>query len=63
MLYRDVEIKEVLRGLEVDVLKGLSDAEAQKRLAEYGKNEFAKKKKFSALKLFIKQFYDFLTLL
>ena len=63
MLYRNVEIKEVLRGLKVDVLKGLSDAEAQKRLAEYGLNEFAKKKRLSVLKLFVKQFYDFLTLL
>lgn len=63
MLYKGVKIEEIIKSLKTDENRGLSDIEAQKRLKEYGPNEFAKEKKFSALKLFIKQFYDFLTLL
>jgi Ca2+-transporting ATPase len=40
--------------------KGLSDAEAGTRLGKYGLNEIVSAKKFSSLKLFLKQFTSFL---
>ena len=41
---------------------GLSDAQAAEGLRQYGKNELARKKKNSPVKIFISQFKDFLTL-
>lgn len=59
----DLSIKRVIKKLGTDEIKGLSGLEVEKRLKKYGLNEVAKTRKFSALKLFIRQFYDFLTLL
>lgn len=39
---------------------GLTEAEAQKRLTEYGKNQIEKKKKFNIIKIFFSQFNSFL---
>ncbi len=59
----NLPVKEVIKKLKTDEKNGLNSIEVKKRLEEYGLNEIAKKKKFSTLKLFFKQFYDFLTLL
>ena len=63
MLYKDIEIKQVLKSLETNENNGLSQEEAEKRLKKYGYNKIAEKKKFSAFNIFIRQFYDFLTLI
>ena len=42
---------------------GLTDHESSKRLDKYGKNKLAKKKEFTALKIFISQFKSFLVAL
>jgi len=43
--------------------KGLSQAEAQKRLTEYGPNELRKEKRSSPIKLFLEQFTDILIII
>jgi Ca2+-transporting ATPase len=42
---------------------GLSQAEAQRRLAEYGPNELKKEKRASPIKLFLEQFTDILVVI
>jgi len=42
---------------------GLTDHESIKRLEKYGKNKFAKKREFKALKILLNQFKSFLVLL
>jgi Ca2+-transporting ATPase len=42
---------------------GLSPAEAQKRLAEYGSNELQKEKRSSPIKMFLEQFKDILLII
>jgi len=46
--------------LKVDPAKGLSAAEAQQRLQQYGTNELAAKKKESSLHAFLRQYQDFM---
>ncbi len=41
--YRNITVEETLNKLRIDRDKGLSDEEAQKRLAEYGYNEIVEK--------------------
>ena len=43
--------------------KGLSSTQAKERLQKYGKNELAKVKKASKLKMFFKQFCDFMIII
>ena len=43
--------------------KGLSSIQAKERLQKYGKNELAKVKKASKLKMFFKQFCDFMIII
>ena len=50
--------QELLNSLGVDPSKGLSAAEAQKRLAEVGENKLAEKKKKSLFVRFLEQFKD-----
>ena len=50
--------QELLDSLGVDPSKGLSAAEAQKRLAEVGENKLAEKKKKSLFVRFLEQFKD-----
>ncbi|MHA1467772.1 MAG: HAD-IC family P-type ATPase [Promethearchaeota archaeon] len=55
-----IEVQEVLQKLNTSLETGLSEEEAQKRIAKFGLNELTETKKISALKIFIKQFNDFL---
>lgn len=48
--------RETLFRLKADVAKGLESAEVQRRRQEYGANELPKKKHFSLLRLFVRQF-------
>jgi len=54
--------EEVLKRLKTSQ-NGLSEEEAAKRLKEYGFNEIPRKKRFSALKILLKQFIDPLVLI
>jgi P-type Ca2+ transporter type 2C len=51
---------EVAQNLEVDPAKGLSAAEAQKRLQQYGPNVLAAKAKESGWQAFLRQYQDFM---
>lgn len=57
--WHSVETSEVLKALNSD-LSGLSPAEAQRRLAEFGPNELKKEKRISPFALFISQFKNIL---
>lgn len=59
MAWHALSEKEVLQKLDSSK-EGLHSQEAEKRLEQYGKNEITRKKKISALKIFIDQFKDFL---
>jgi P-type Ca2+ transporter type 2C len=49
--------------LKVDPAKGLSAAEAQQRLQQYGRNELAAKKKESGWQAFLRQYQDFMQII
>jgi Ca2+-transporting ATPase len=52
--------EEVAKDLGVDPAKGLSKAEAEKRLQQYGPNQLAAKKKESTAQAFLRQYRDFM---
>ena len=47
----------------VDPAKGLSAAEAEQRLQQYGPNRLAAKKKESGLQAFLRQYQDFMQII
>ena len=53
-------IADVLKELNTDPTKGLSDEEVRKKLAEYGLNQLLSKKKKSFLRIFMEQLRDWL---
>src|SRR5512143_3131334 len=53
----------VAKQLQVDPAKGLSAAEAQQRLQQYGRNELAAKKKESDWQAFLRQYKDFMQII
>ena len=55
--------EDTARQLGVDTARGLSAAESQKRLEQYGRNELAGKKKESALQQFLRQYRDFMQII
>lgn len=61
--YIDKTLEEVANAFSVDPDKGLSMQEAKKRREKYGRNELPKKKGTKPIKLFLKQFKDFLILI
>lgn len=54
---------DVARELGVDPAKGLSTAEAEKRLQQYGPNQLAEKKKESGLQAFLRQYKDLMQII
>lgn len=58
MDYYSKSVREVLDALHTDGKLGLDEAEAARRLAEYGKNQLAEKKKKSLIVRFFGQFKD-----
>lgn len=54
--------EEVARELGTDIQNGLTDEEQQKRLAEYGRNEFGETKGVQPVRIFIGQIANSLTL-
>ena len=63
MSYKNLEIKKVLEGLGVAEKRGLDSEEAKRRLKKYGENKIGEKKRFSTIAIFLRQFYDFLTII
>jgi len=61
--YLAKSVEEALEELSVDREKGLSDSEVHNRKEQYGPNELPKKEGASPVKLFFKQFKDFLILI
>src|SRR5665647_1894470 len=55
--------EEVLEELSSDIEKGLTSAEAQKRLLEYGLNTLGEKKQTPLWKRFLQQFKDVMVLI
>jgi P-type Ca2+ transporter type 2C len=53
----------VAQQLKVDPAKGLTSAEAQQRLQQYGRNELAAKKKESGWQAFLRQYQDFMQII
>lgn len=47
-------------GSEKSMMRGLTNAEVERKLKEYGPNALQKKKKISSLKIFLEQFNDFI---
>lgn len=60
MTWHGKSIKEVISELGTDVENGLSEREAEKRLASYGKNELPEQKRSGFFKKFLDQFKDFM---
>ncbi|MCR5505611.1 MAG: calcium-translocating P-type ATPase, PMCA-type, partial [Bacilli bacterium] len=57
-MYETKNAKEVLQELEVDPAKGLSEEEAGQRIAKYGLNKLAEKKKKPIILVFLSNFND-----
>ena len=57
-LYETMTIKQVLSSLETDEVNGLTTAEAERRLASFGKNKLQEKPKDPWYKIFFAQFKD-----
>ena len=53
----------VAQQLKVDPAKGLSTAEAQQRLQQYGPNQLAAKKKEPGWQTFLRQYKDFMQII
>ncbi|MBQ9786291.1 MAG: HAD-IC family P-type ATPase, partial [Clostridia bacterium] len=60
--FHSLSQKQVLEELKTSKT-GISSAQAKSRLEKNGKNELAKSKKQSKLKMFFKQFYDFMIII
>ena len=60
--WHNLEISEVLTSLD-SKREGLSQGEAQRRLAQFGPNELAEKKKISPWVIFFEQFKNFLIII
>ena len=63
MIPHSLELNEILSLLSVDPERGLSSAEAQKRLTEYGENRFSEQKKKTGIMRFAEQFKDVMILI
>ena len=61
--YADLSSEEVLEKLSVNADRGLDTEEVKKRKERYGPNELPKKERTGPVKLFLKQFKDFLILI
>ncbi len=55
--------EETARQLGVEIAKGLSSAEAQQRLQQYGPNQLAEKKKEPGWQAFLRQYQDFMQII
>lgn len=63
MNYFNIESSEVLKKLEVDVEKGLSDSQAEENRTKFGANTLGEEKKESIISVFFSQFKDLLVII
>ena len=63
MLWHSTDIDAVLKHLEADPARGMSQAEAARRLAQHGANELAKEERASPITLFFAQFKNTLIII
>ena len=61
--YFNQTTEEALKALGADTTAGLTTAEAEKRLTQYGENKLEGKKEKSILQMFLSQFKDFLVVI
>ena len=61
--WHSLPVEEVAQRLGIDPAKGLSAAEAEQRLQQYGPNRLAAKKKESGLQAFLRQYQDFMQII
>lgn len=54
--------EDILRTQQIEPSKGLSSEEAERRMAEHGRNELSEGKKISPISLLLNQFKDFMVL-
>ncbi len=62
-MYHNESISDVIKNLNTDEKKGLSDSQVSERSSEYGKNKLNEKKKKTTLARFIEQFKDVMILI
>ena len=58
--WHSIEVPQVLKELDTDLHKGLTEEEVKSRLEKYGYNELKKEEKISPLTLFVNQFKNIL---
>jgi P-type Ca2+ transporter type 2C len=63
VLYYAMTVEEAIKSLSTSVSDGLSSEEARVRLAKFGKNVLAARKKTSIFKLLLSQFSEFLVII
>ncbi len=63
MLWHSTDVDAVLKHLEADPARGLTQAEATRRLARHGTNELAKEERASPITLFFSQFKNTLIII
>ena len=61
--WHSMEVDQILKQLNTDPQKGLTEDEVKTRLEKYGYNELKKEKKISALSIFINQFKNILIII
>lgn len=59
-LWHTKHIEDIVLELGTDIVKGLSDEEAKKRLSDFGYNEIKEKGKKKSFMIFLSQFNDFM---
>jgi Ca2+-transporting ATPase len=62
-IWHSIEAPQVLKELDTDLHKGLTEDEVKKRLEKYGYNELKKEEKISPFTLFINQFKNILIII
>ncbi len=62
MKWKKLSVDETLKNLNTNI-NGLNSSEAQKRIAEHGKNELVEEKKAGPIQIFLGQFMDILILI
>lgn len=63
MIYHNADKEELVKELDVDIHKGLTDEQVQQRQAQYGLNKLNEKKKKSNIRRFFEQFKDVMILI
>ncbi len=61
--WHSMEIPQIVKELDTDLYRGLTEDEAKRRLETYGTNELKKEEKFSPVMLFFNQFKNFLVII